>query len=188
MDEDIFCPECDDFTEHVTVKLGREHLVSCGACGAVHPVKMERARLTPLRVIISSVDSSTRRTIEVPADDLLRVGDELLVDDGEEEVAMVEVTSIELEGGRREEAAMAGDVKTLWTRDVEVVAVKVAVQRRGRTVSYSVPVKGDEVFEVGEVRTVEGRRFRVEKIQERSGRSPSRALAKEIIRVWGGAL
>lgn len=188
MDEEIFCPECDDLTEHVTVKLGREHLVRCEACGTVHPIKMERTRLTSLRVIVSSADSSDRRTIEVPADDLLRVGDEVLVDDGEGEVALVEVTSIELEGGRREEMARAGEVQTLWTRDVDEVVVKVAVYWRGKTSSYSVPARGDEAFAVGEVRTVEGRRFRVEKIMLRDGTSPKRAPAKEIVRVWGEAL
>lgn len=188
MDEEIFCPKCDDLTEHVTVKLGREHLVRCEGCGTVHPIKMERARLTTLRVIISCAGSSDRRKIEVPAEDLLRVGDELLVDDGVGEVALVEVTSIELEGGRREEAAAAGEVKTLWTRDVDEVVVKVAVYRGGKTSSYSVPARGDETFAVGETRTVAGRRFRVDKIRLRDGTSPRRAPAKEIVRVWGEAL
>ncbi|MCR3883552.1 MAG: hypothetical protein NUK54_04160 [Methanothrix sp.] len=188
MQEEIFCSHCADFTEHSTVKMGREHLVRCMVCGTVHPHKLERTRLAILRVIVSAVNSSSRRTIELPAEETLEVGDELLVDDGVGEVAMVEVTSIEMEGGRRDERARAGDVKTLWTRAVDEVVVKVAVHRRGKTTSYSLPVGGDEPFEVGEVRTAGGRRFRVEKIQLRDGRSPARALAKDIIRVWGGAI
>ena len=188
MQEEIFCPECGDFTEHVTVKLGREHLVKCEVCGTVHPTKLERTRLAPLRVIISATDASERRIIEIPAEDLLHVGDEVLVDDGVGDVAMVEITSIELEGGRREDTARAGDVKTLWTRAVDEVVVKVAVHRRGKTTSYSICTKGDETFAVGDVRTAGGRRFQVEKIRLRDGRSPERALAKEIVRVWGAAL
>jgi uncharacterized Zn finger protein len=188
MQEEIFCPECGDFTEHVTVKLGREHLVRCEVCGTVHPTKLERTRLVPLRVIISATDASQRRTIEIPAEDLLKVGDELLVDDGVGDVAMVEITSIELEGERREEAARAGDVRTLWTRAVDEVMVKVSVHWRGKTTSYAMPARGDEAFHVGEVRTADGRKFRVEKIKLRDGRSLDSALAKDIIRVWGGAL
>lgn len=188
MQEEIFCPECGDFTEHVTVKLGREHLVRCEVCGTVHPTKLERAKLATLRVIISATEASERRTIEIPAEDILQVGDEILVDDGVGDVAMVEITSIELEGGRRNEKARAGDVLTLWTRAVDEVIVKVAVHRRGKTTSYSIPAKGDETFAVGDVRTAGGRRFRVEKIRLRDGRSPERALAKDIVRVWGAAL
>ncbi len=188
MQEEIFCPECGDFTEHVTVKLGREHLVRCEVCGTVHPARLERTRLSHLRVIISATDASQRRTIEIPAEDQLTVGDEILVDDGVGDVAMVEITSIELEGGRREDTARAGEVKTLWTRAVDEVAVKVSVYRRGKTASYSLPARGDETFAVGDVRTAGGRRFRVEKIKVRDGRFLDRALAKEITRVWGAAL
>lgn len=188
MQEEIFCPECGDFTEHVTVKLGREHLVRCEVCGTVHPTKLERARLASLRVIISSTEASERRTIEIPADEILQAGGEILVDDGVGDVAIVEITSIELEGGRREEKARAGDVLTLWTRAVDDVVVKVAVHRRGKTTSYNLSAKGDEIFAVGDVRTAGGRRFRVEKIRLRDGRSPDSALAKDIIRVWGAAL
>ncbi len=188
MQDEIFCPQCDDFTEHVTVKLGREHLVRCEVCGTVHPTKLERTRLATLRVVISTTGSSQRRTIEIPADDLLEVGGELLVDDGVGDVAMAEITSIELEDGRREEKARAGDVNTLWTRAVDEVVVKVSIHRRGKTASYALPTRGDETFAVGEVRTAGGRRFRVEKIKLRDGRSPERALAKDITRVWGGAI
>ncbi len=188
MQEEIFCPKCGDFTEHVTVKLGREHLVKCEVCGTVHPTKLERTRLATLRVIISAKDASQRRTIEIPAEDLLKVGDEILVDDGVGDVAMVEITSIELEGERREETARAVDVLTLWTRAVDEVVVKVSVHWRGKTTSYAISARGDETFVVGEARTADGRRFRVEKIKLRDGRSPDRAPAKDIIRVWGGAL
>jgi len=188
MQEEIFCPECGELTEHVTVKLGREHLVRCEACGTVHPQQLERTRLSSLRVIVSAPEGSARRTIELPAEDLLAVGDEILVDDGVDEVVMVEVTSIELAGGGREERATAGEVKTLWTRAVDEVVVKVSVQRRGRTTSIDVPARGDEPFAGGEVRTADGKRYRVEKIRVRDGRSPDRALAKEIVRGWGAAL
>ena len=188
MQEEIFCPECGEVTEHGTVKLGREHLVRCEACGTVHPHQLERTRLTGLRVIVSATESSSRRTIELPEEELLAVGDEILVDDGIGDVVMVEVTSLELAEGRRAERAKAGEVMTLWTRAVDEVVVKVSVQRRGRTTSFDVPARGGEPFAVGEVRTADGRRYRVEKIRVRDGRSPERALAKEIVRVWGAAL
>ena len=111
-----------------------------------------------------------------------------MVDDGVGDVAMVEITSIELEGGRREEKARAGEVETLWTRAVDEVMVKVAVHRRGKTTPYSISARGDEIFAVGDVRTAGEKRFRVEKIKLRDGRSPERAFAKDITRVWGRAL
>ncbi|HRW82818.1 MAG TPA: HVO_0476 family zinc finger protein, partial [Methanothrix sp.] len=56
------------------------------------------------------------------------------------------------------------------------------------TTSYEIPTRGDEAFAVGEVRTVDGKRFRVEKMRLRDGRSADRAFAKDIVRVWGASL
>jgi len=183
MQEEIFCPFCDDFTEHVTIKRGREHLVRCEACGAVHPVEQERTRLASLRVIVSREGTSQRCQMEIPADDLLRVGDELLVDDGVNEVILSEITSIETE--RRVEKAQADEIKTVWVRAVDEVVVKVSVHDKRTTSSHVIRSWGDDPFEVGEVRLADRTRFRIEKIKLRSGRFVKRAVAKDILRMWG---
>lgn len=186
MQEEIFCPLCDDITEHAVIKTGRERLVRCEVCGTVQTVEQERTRLASLRVIVSREDESQRYQIELPADENLKVGDDLLVDDGINEVVSAQITSIETE--RRVDQARAEEIKTLWARAVDEVAVKVSVHSKDKTTSHVVYAFGEDLFAVGEVRMADRTRFRVDKIKLRNGRFARRAEAKDILRMWGRRL
>ncbi len=185
-DDRIFCSFCNAFTEHVTIKSGNECLVRCQICENVHSIEPERTRLASLGVIISRGDTSRRYQITLPADEVLRKGEELLVDDDIQDVVVAEITSIET--GRRVDKARADEIKTLWARAVDEVDMKVSVHKGGTTRSVVLRTDGNEVISVGDIRSLDKRRFQVEKIKLRNGRFVRRAKAKYVLRAWGAQL
>jgi uncharacterized Zn finger protein len=182
----FFCPTCEDHTEHSAIKSGRKNLVRCQVCSTVHPAQPARERRTQIRIIVSNAGQSQPYIIEVPAQDTLYVGQELLVDDGERDVVLAEITSLETD--RRVELAKATELKTAWARGIDQVRVKVSVFRRGLTRSLELLFPGDEPFAVGEEREIEGVRFKVAKIKLRKAGFAETAQAKDILRVWGREL
>ena len=185
-DDRIFCPACGADTEHATIKSGQESLVKCDECGSVRPLQQKRERLVTLKVIVNKDEISQPYHIKIPEDEELRVGEELLVDDPSQDVVMTEIASLETD--RRVEAATAGSLKTVWARAVDEVPLRISVYRRGQTHSLKVTTAGEEVFEVGDLRTTEGFRFKVVKIKLRGEGFADRAEAKDILRIWGRAL
>lgn len=187
MPEDrIFCPSCNADTEHITIKSGQESLVKCNECGCVHPLQRKRERLVTLKVIVNKDEISQPYHITLPEDEELRVGGELLVDDPSQDVVMTEIASLETD--RRVESAPACALKAVWARAVDEVPLRISVYRRGQTHSLKVHTPGEEIFEVGDVRTIEGFRFKVVKIKLRGEGFADSAEAKEILRIWGRAL
>jgi uncharacterized Zn finger protein len=164
LDDQIFCPTCGADTEHSMIKSGQENLVRCVECETVHSVQVERERLVNLKVIVSNDELSMPYYIKIPAREMLRVGDELLVDDP------------------------AKDVKTVWARATDDVPLKISIYRNGKTHSLKILVSGDEVFEVGEARKVEGFKFVIVKMKLRGEGFADMAEAKDIQRVWGREL
>lgn len=183
IDDQFFCPSCGEDTDHVLIKLGQEKLVRCEECELVHSVQKERERLITLKVIVNKDDRSQPYFINIPAREVLRVGDELLVDDGSRDVVMTEITSLETD--RRVESAQAETVKTVWARETDEVLLKLSVYRNGRTNSFKITVPGDEVIEIGEIREIEHFVFKVVKIKLRGEGFADLAKAKDILRVWG---
>ena len=186
LDDQIFCPTCGADTEHTMIKSGQENLVRCEECETVHSVQVERERLVNLKVIVSNDELSEPYYIRIPAKDMLHVGDELLVDDPAKDVVMTEISSLETD--RRVSSAPAETVKTVWARATDDVPLKISVYRNGNTHSFKIPVSGDEVFEVGEARKVEGFKFVIVKMKLRGEGFADRAEAKDIQRVWGREL
>jgi uncharacterized Zn finger protein len=182
-DDQIFCPACEDATEHIAVKSGRENLVKCDQCGTVHPISVERPRLSTVNVIVNVGEQSLHYHINVPARDELRVGNELLVDEPSKEVVMTQITSIETD--RRVDHARGEEIKTIWARAIDFVTVKFSVYYGHNTRSLKMETPGDEAFSVGETRTVEGVRFIITKIKLRGEGFTNEAQAKDIVRVWG---
>jgi uncharacterized Zn finger protein len=182
-EDQIFCPTCGANTEHALIKSGQENLVRCVDCETVHSVQKERERLVNLKVIVSKDEQSMPYFINLPAKEVLRVGDELLVDDASADVVMTKIASLETD--RRVNFAPAEAVKTVWARATDEVPLKISVFRNGMSHSLKITVPGDETLEMGEVRTVEGFKFRIVKIKLRGEGFVDVAEAKDIVRVWG---
>ena len=183
LEDQIFCPTCGANTDHELIKSGQENLVRCLDCETVHSVQKERERLVNLKVIVNKDDRSSPYFINIPAREVLRVGDSLLVDDGKAEVMMTQIASIETD--KRVNSAPAQEIKTVWARATDEVPLKISISRAGRSHSFKIQVQGDEQLEVGETREVEGYRFRIVKIKLRGEGFADVAQAKDIVRVWG---
>jgi uncharacterized Zn finger protein len=186
LDDLLFCPSCSEDTVHIMIKSGQENLVRCGECKMVHPVLREKERLVNLKVIVSKDAISQPYWIRIPEKDQLEVGQELLVDDASQDLVLAEITSIETD--RRVESALAKEARTVWARALDEVPLKISVYRAGRSYPIKIHLPGDEVFAVGEVRDVEGSKFRIVKIKLRGEGFADEAPAKNIVRIWGQEL
>ncbi len=149
------CSACspDLETVHEVLSAGGGTLtVRCGECGHVHKVQPERKREVTVDAVVSQDGESFTANATLPEDERIEVGDEFILET-DEVLATVRVTSLELEEGRRRESAVASDVETIWTREVDNVSVSVTVHpqdgRRNDSRSITVYVPGDYEFEVG---------------------------------------
>lgn len=184
------CPQCSP-EEEVMHTVVKSHLLKCNNCGFIHRLPAKKEKKVKLKVIVSRQDVSSMQEIEAGEDEELHVGDEFVVDVGEE-VSGVRVQSLELKTGGRAEAAKARDVRAIWARAIDEVIVKIAVQQREKTESVDYKVNGDYEFTVGDIMRIKGREVRVSAIKVRDGglfrRAGKSAKAKDIRRVYSKVL
>jgi len=181
---EVTCPSCSPQipVEHEVLKQKRgmsgedvhvEATVKCGRCETVHRAEIRVPKPIDVDAVVSSGDESTTRKVEMFPDEHVEVGDE--IDD-------LEVTAIETDEGRTE-SAEAGDVETLWTREVGTVDVPVALHMGGETKSEKIELDGEEEIKLGMTLRRNGIRFTVEKILTDSGEAKE-AKAKDVKRVY----
>jgi uncharacterized Zn finger protein len=151
------CPSCSPELETVHEVLtegGGALTVRCSECSHVHKVQPERQREVTLDVIVSQEGESFTANVTVPEDQTVEVGDEFILET-EEVLSTVRVTSIELDGQKRVDDADADEIETVWTREVDNVAVNVTIHpqdgSRDDSRSITVHVPGDYEFEVGSI-------------------------------------
>ena len=178
----MYCESCGRETEHEVVKQrGSEFLVKCLECGYVHLVT-DKPRLKDLSVIISRYETSERKMVNLPAEQVVRIGDEIEVD-GE----LVRITAIDTMKGRRVKRERLKNVKTLWAVSLAIpVRVKYSLHEGGITTSGEIHTSRERVFSVGEVVVTPEETFVIEKIKtkDRMLRRGS-AYAEEIVRIYG---
>ncbi len=125
-----------------------------------------------MRVIVSIGDKSVR--IRTMLSGIVRVGDELVVDDETSgEAYPVNVSSIEV-GDKRKESARAEEIKTIWARAIDEVVVKIAISHRETTESIEMKVPGDREFTIGEKIKVDSRELKIIRIKIRESGFKSR--------------
>jgi uncharacterized Zn finger protein len=151
------CPSCspDLETVHEVLTAGGGALtVRCSECSHVHKVQPERTREVTLDVVVSQGEESFTANVTVPEDETVETSDEFILET-EEVLSTVRVTSIELDGQRRVDEAAADEIETVWTREVDNVAVNVTIHpqdgSRDDSRSITVHVPGDYEFEVGSI-------------------------------------
>ncbi|MFC3957741.1 HVO_0476 family zinc finger protein [Halovivax cerinus] len=164
------CPSCSPELETVHEVLsggGGSLTVRCGECSHVHKVQPTNDPEVTLDVVVSQGGESTTANVTTPADEPIAVGDEFLLET-DEMLATVRVTSVELDGHRRREEASADDVQTVWTREVDNVAVNVTIhpQDGSRDDSRAIPihVPGDYELAVGETETFGDDEFTIDAV------------------------
>ena len=145
------CDACSDITLHEVVhgKVAgtKLHLqVRCRDCGTKSNHVREEVATTQVPVVLSEGDVSRRTTVEIETDDVILVGDELLVD-----TIPVQVRGIEIGTDKRVDSASVKDIKTLWTVRFDKVIVKFSVNMGHRTKAGSQVATPDEEFTVGDL-------------------------------------
>ena len=186
------CPSCspDEPTTHVILRQGG--LVKCEECGYVHAVHVPKKKVIRLRVIVSRHNVSSVQEIDVNEDDIIRVGDEFVVEHDNDEVSGIRVQSIEVKTKGRPENAVAGDIETLWGRTIDEVIVKIAVQKGALTESINYKIGGDFEFTVGDTLKLQGEEAVITSIKSRDSGHARRkgqvVKAKDIKRIFSRSL
>jgi uncharacterized Zn finger protein len=178
------CPSCSPH-EPVSHKVLKSTLIKCEECGNLHSEKKEKK--VPVRVIVSIGEKSLR--IRTLLSGVIRVGDELVMDDETSGDAYpVNISSIEV-GDKRKESAQADEIKTIWARAIDEVVVKIAISHRETTESIEMKVPGDKEFIIGEKIKVDNREFKIIRIKIRDSGFKSRKgiaiKASDIKRIYG---
>lgn len=185
---DAQCPTCSKRTEH-EVLAGRsgpktfQGTVRCVECGTTHPTTLRRSPRVRVGVVVSRDAESKRLLLDFRADDLVKIGDELFLDEGR-----VLVSSVEISGDRRVQTARASDVVTVWTKAFDLISVKVNVTLGERTVSRLLPKAPEDEITVGEVLKwpdLEASVFQIKTADHRIRKGS--ALAREAQRVYAKA-
>lgn len=139
-------------------------------CASCSPEKKEKK--VPVRVIVSIGEKSLR--IRTLLSGVIRVGDELVMDDENSGVAYpVHISSIEV-SDKRKESAQADEIKTIWARAIDEVVVKIAISHRETTESIEMKVPGDREFIIGEKIKVDSRELKIIRIKMRDSGFKSR--------------
>ncbi|WP_247729716.1 HVO_0476 family zinc finger protein [Halovivax limisalsi] len=166
----VSCPSCSPDVETVHEVLspgGGSVTVRCGECAHVHKTQPESTAEVTLDVVVSQGGESFAANVTTPADETVAVGDEFLLET-DELLATVRVTSVELDGHRRRESAPAEDVETVWTREVDNVAVNVTIHpedgSHDESRSTTLFVPGDYELTVGETESVDDEEFSIDAI------------------------
>jgi len=175
------CPVCGDVTPHSVIKReeSKRHLklkVKCSECG--HIWEIERSvKLKDVKVIVSRYGSSEKKVIQIPTDEVLKVGDVINVE-GED----LEITGIE--GDRRTQSSKAEDVETIWTKSLSIPKkVGISINDGKRTYSVNVIVPQDYVFDSRHIYRVGNGFFRIKMIKTERGTS-KREVARNIKRIY----
>ena len=149
----VECPMCKEDTLH-QVLSGRvkgktsnvlDSTVKCRTCGAVHHVVLKSDKPVEVQVVVSWLEDSRRSSIVLGPDEVLGVGDEIVVAD-----LPVLVTSIESRGARVE-VCKARDIDSVWGKRFDQVKLQFSVNHHGKSYSESKIVSPDEEFFVGDM-------------------------------------
>lgn len=183
------CGTCGDITLHEVVhgKVSgtKLHLqVRCRDCGTKSQHVRDEVSVTNVPVVVSEGDKSHRTTVEIETDDVILVGDELLVDG-----IPVQVRGIEVGTDKRVDSSPVRDIKTLWTVRFDKVVVKFSINMGHRTKAGSQVASPDEEFTVGEMVEVKGVTAVIHRIKtwDRTLQYGS-AEARDIRRIYGKAV
>ncbi|UCC93462.1 MAG: hypothetical protein JSW25_02000 [Thermoplasmata archaeon] len=183
------CDACGDITLHEVVhgKVSGKKLqlqVRCRECGTRSEHLREEVATSHVPVVISEGERSHRTKVEIESDDVILLGDELLVDG-----IPVQVRGIEVGTDQRVDSAPVRDIKTLWTVRFDKVVVKFSINMGHMTKAGSQVASPDEEFTVGEMVQVKGVTAVIHRIKtwDRTLQRGS-AEARDIRRIYGKAV
>jgi uncharacterized Zn finger protein len=180
------CPNCGEKPHRIVkgkVSDGKEvvldGVVRCTGCGQTRRERIQEPRPLSVPIIVSEGETSEKRSIELDPRLIVRKGDRFLFEGGQ-----IEISGIEQEGRRRDEA-LSTYIDTLWAKKIDKVAVRFSVSRAGRTIVREIEASPDEEFFTGDL--VEFGRIRAVihriKVKNRLIKD-GKARAEDIVRIY----
>jgi uncharacterized Zn finger protein len=121
------------------------------------------AKPKAIQVIISDGKGSMRGRIELPQDEVLTVGEELL-----HEGHNLLISSLESHG-KRVISSTSKEIDCIWFKMFDSVKVKVSVVKGAVTKAHTVEASPDEEFCVGDILDLAGSKVMIEKIKVERG-------------------
>jgi uncharacterized Zn finger protein len=132
-------------------------------------------------LVVSEGSESNPTTLTVPADEKIRVDEELY---GEGRRLLV--TAVEREDGRRVSSATPDQLGTVWCKTFDRVTVPVAVNQGRKTWSDEVEANPEERFFVGDELRLKGVDVEIHSIKTETGiMHDGDARARDIKRLYG---
>jgi uncharacterized Zn finger protein len=183
------CESCGDITLHEVVhgKVSGKRLdltVRCQDCGTTSHQTREETKITTLKVVISEGDRSRRTTLDIESDEVLLLGDELMVDG-----VPVQVRGIEVGTDLRVDKSPVTKIVTLWTVRFDKIKVKFSINMGHRTKAAEEVAAPDEEYTVGEMVTVKGITAVIHRIKTWDRvMQRGTAEARDIKRIYGKAV
>jgi len=150
------CETCEDLTLHEVVhgKVSGKKLelqLRCKECNTKTFQVREEVEMSTVNVVISDGERSSKTSVEIESDEVLMVGDELLVDG-----LPVQIRGIEVGTDLRVNSSRVTEIETLWTVKFDKVVVKFSINMGHRTKAGSQIAAPDEEYTVGEMVEVAG--------------------------------
>lgn len=183
----VECPACKEETLHQVLSgkiKGKasnvlDSTVKCRTCGRVHHVVLKSEKPVEVQIVVSWLTDSEKSKVVLGPDEVLTVGDEIIVAD-----TPVLVTSIE-SNGARVEVCKARDIESAWGKRFDRVKLLFSVNHHGKSYSENKIVSPDEEFFVGDLVEVGKRDVVIHaiKTQTRTIRKGG-ASARDIVRVY----
>jgi uncharacterized Zn finger protein len=180
------CPDCGEETLHEVLKgrLGKdgdtfEGTLKCQECGRVHTAVVREAKMVKVPVIISDQGESKKAEMELPEDELLRVEDELLLND-----LPIIISALE-KGESRVNKALVKDVSVIWAKRFDKVHVKISINDVHKTIPTEVIALPEEEFFIGDLMNIN--RYEVVITQIKTRDSTVRrgsVMARDIVRIY----
>lgn len=184
---EAYCVKCDEDTVHTLLKPAPNQVVQCMECHSIHTIAPRKEKMHTLRVVVSSEGRTSSCTINRPAMDEIRVGDEFIVETAGDDATVVRVTSIET-AGKRVNRALVEEIRTLWVQNIEEVAVRVSVNMGAETKPLKYIVSGGREFVIGSTEHYKNISYVIKKIKLRRGGMVSKegrsVPAKDIKRIF----
>jgi len=156
-----------------------EGTLRCQDCGRVHTAVIRETRTVMVPVIISDQGESRKAQIEIPEDEVIRIEDELILDD-----LPIIVSSVE-KGDGRVVKALAKDITTIWAKRFDQVHVKISINDVHKTIPAEIVVLPEEEFFIGDLMTVGRYNVVITQIKTSDGMARrGSVLARDIVRLY----
>ncbi|OPX59233.1 MAG: hypothetical protein A4E25_01278 [Methanobacterium sp. PtaB.Bin024] len=179
------CPICNSESHEIIKTKGKntkEVLLKCNECGNTFRETINIPKLTECRIIISKFSESEKKQVKIYPDEILQVGEVLVVDEEE-----VQITSLENKRGGRVSKSPVSELETIWATSLTGPArVGISIDYGGRILSKKVEIERDFLFTVGDVVKMGRTVFRIKSMKTVTSKiRRGSAIAEQTKRVYG---